>query len=127
MSLDLYAKYFWTHQEGFSATVAEDRFTFKDSDSQRLRGGTRFAWTPDKRISPYVGAAYEYEFDGRARASTYDRGIDAPRLKGGTGMAELGLSLRPVENGPVSFDLGVQGYTGKREGVTGSLQFKLEF
>jgi hypothetical protein len=28
---------------------------------------------------------------------------------------------------PFSFDLGVQGYVGKREGVTGSLQLKIEF
>jgi hypothetical protein len=28
---------------------------------------------------------------------------------------------------PLSFDLGVQGYVGKREGVTGSLQAKFEF
>jgi hypothetical protein len=42
-------------------------------------------------------------------------------------MGELGLSLKPSQSLPLSFDLGVQGYTGKREGVTGSLQIKLEF
>jgi hypothetical protein len=44
-----------------------------------------------------------------------------------TGMGELGLSLKPSQNLPLSFDLGVQGYTGNREGVTGSLQVKWEF
>jgi hypothetical protein len=44
-----------------------------------------------------------------------------------TGMGELGLSLKPSKTLPLSFDLGVQGYVGKREGVTGSLQVKFEF
>jgi hypothetical protein len=34
----------------------------------------------------------------------------------------LGLAFLPL-----SFDLGVQGYTGKREGVTGCLLVKWEF
>ena len=43
------------------------------------------------------------------------------------GKGELGLSLKPSPDLPLSFDLGVSGYTGKREGVTGSLQIKFEF
>jgi hypothetical protein len=42
-------------------------------------------------------------------------------------MGEIGLSLKPSPALPLSFDLGLQGYTGKREGLTGSLQIKLEF
>ncbi|MDR1398191.1 MAG: autotransporter-associated beta strand repeat-containing protein [Desulfarculales bacterium] len=37
-SLDLYGKYFWTHQEGDSLTLSGgDPVTFRDADSQRLR------------------------------------------------------------------------------------------
>ena len=36
-------------------------------------------------------------------------------------------SLKPSKDLPLSFDLGVQGYVGKREGVTGSLQIRYEF
>jgi hypothetical protein len=53
--------------------------------------------------------------------------LASPSLKGDTGMGEFGLTLKPSSTLPLSFDLGVQGYTGKREGVTGSLQFKFEF
>jgi hypothetical protein len=42
-------------------------------------------------------------------------------------MGELGLSLKPSATLPLTCDVGVQGYTGKRKGVTGSLQIKLEF
>jgi hypothetical protein len=42
-------------------------------------------------------------------------------------MGELGLTLKPSPTRPLSFDLGVQGYTGRREGVTGSVRMKWEF
>jgi hypothetical protein len=47
-------------------------------------------------------------------------------MRGDTGFGELGVSLRPG-GGPVTLDLGVQGYFGKREGVSGSLVVRLEF
>ena len=42
-------------------------------------------------------------------------------------MGELGLAFKPVADSGLSIDLGVQGYTGKREGVSGSFQVKFEF
>lgn len=76
---------------------------------------------------PYIGAAWEHEFDGKARATTNGFDIDAPNLHGNTGIGELGLSLTPSADLPLTIDLGVQGYTGKHEGVTGSLMVKWEF
>jgi hypothetical protein len=65
-SLDLYGKYFWTHQEGDSVTLStNDPVKFEAADSQRLRGGARFAYAVNEYVSPYIGAAYEHEFDGR--------------------------------------------------------------
>jgi outer membrane autotransporter protein len=128
MSFDAYAKYFWTHQEGDSVHLETgDPVKFKDVDSQRLRLGGRFTYAINEYFSPYIGAAWEHEFDGKARASAYGDPLDAPDLKGDTGIGELGLSLRAPLAVPLFFDLGVQGYTGKREGVTGSLQFRIEF
>jgi outer membrane autotransporter protein len=127
-SLDLHANYFWTRQEGDSVTLSTgDPVNFEDADSRRLRLGGRFAYAVNEYVSPYVGAAWEHEFDGRARAATNGFDIDAPELRGGTGIGELGLIQKPSRTLPLSFDLGVQGYTGKREGVKGSLQVRLEF
>ena len=78
-------------------------------------------------VSPYIGAAWEHEFNGRAGATTRGFSIPAPSLRGDTGIGELGLSFKPSATIPLFFDLGIQGYVGKREGVTGSLQAKLEF
>ncbi len=127
-SLDLYGKYFFTRQEGDSVSLSTgESVTFKDADSHRLRGGARLTFDLNEYVKPYVGAAYEHEFDGKARATVNGYGIGAPDLKGSTGIGEVGLSVTPSQNVPLSFDLGVQGYTGKREGVTGSLQIKFEF
>ncbi|MDL2268049.1 autotransporter-associated beta strand repeat-containing protein, partial [Desulfovibrio sp. OttesenSCG-928-G15] len=127
-SLDVYGKYFWTRQEGDSTSLSTgESLRFKDVDSHRLRTGARFAYEVNEYISPYIGAAWEHEFDGKAKATTNGNRIDAPDMKGSTGIGELGLTVKPSQNLPLTFDLGVQGYTGKREGVTGSLQFRWEF
>lgn len=127
-SLDLYGKYFWTRQEGDSVTLSTgDPVDFKDVDSNRLRLGSRFSYMVNEHITPYIGAAYEHEFDGTARASTNGYAMKAPSMGGDTGTGELGLVYTPLASLPVSFDLGVQGFAGKREGVTGSLQLKYEF
>ncbi len=127
-SLDLYGKYFWTRQTGDSITLSTgDPIDFDDVYSSRLRFGSRFAYLVNEYVSPYVGAAWEHEFDGKARASTNGYDMKAPSLRGDTGIGELGLTFTPSQTLPLSFDLGVQGYVGKREGVTGSLQAKYEF
>ena len=112
-------------------TVAGDLVKFDDADSHRWRFGARYAHaiTLDSGLvfTPYLGAAYEHEFDGKAEASAYGYGIDAPDLKGGTGIGELGISFSPSVDSGLSLDLGVQGYTGVRDGVTGSFQARWAF
>jgi outer membrane autotransporter protein len=126
-SLDLSGKYFWTHQEGGSVTILDDPFRFDDVDSHRVRAGGRFSYAVNEHFSPYIGAAYEYEFSGEAKATTYGRSLDAPDLTGSTGVGEIGVTLLGGKDAPVSLDLGVQGYAGMRQGMTGSLQLKIEF
>jgi len=104
-----------------------DPIRFDSVDSHRLRAGGRFNYAVNAYIAPYAGLAYEYEFDGKAAATAYDQSIPAPSLQGGTGIGELGLTVKGNKNMPLSIDLGVQGYVGTREGVTGSLQVRYEF
>ena len=127
-SLDFSTRYIWTRQDSDSVTLSTgDPARFEAADSQRWRSGARFSYAVCDYATPYVGAYYDHEFDGKARATTYGHNIDAPDLKGGTGVGELGLTVKPVKDSGFSFDLGVQGYTGVREGVSGSLQLKFEF
>ncbi len=127
INVDFSAKYIWTHQGADSVTAADDPVKFKAADSHRARAGARVSGAANDLITPYAGAYYEYEFDGKGRATTYGYSINAADLKGGTGIGELGLTVAPVKDSGLSLDLGVQGYTGTRQGVTGSFQLKWEF
>ena len=127
-SLDLYGKYFWTRVQGDSFTLSTgERLKFEDVDSNRLRLGGRFSYAVNEYIAPYVGAAWEHEFNGKAKANTNGYAIDAPSLMGSTGVGELGLTWTPSTTLPLTVDLGVQGYVGMREGVSGALQVRWEF
>ncbi|MCL2790278.1 MAG: autotransporter domain-containing protein [Desulfobulbus sp.] len=128
ISLDLYGKYFWTRVQGDDVTLATgESITFNSADSNRVRIGSRFAYAEDESFTPYVGVAYEHEFDGKARATTSGYAIDAPDLAGGTGIGEVGMRIKPDDDLPLSINLGMQGYVGTRQGVTGSVQMKFEF
>ena len=130
-SLDLYTKYLWTHQGGDAVTIGGDRLNFQSVDSRRWRTGAKLAHALESengfRVTPYVGAAYEHEFDGQARGTVNRLAIDEPEIKGGTGVGELGFTFKPRHDSGLTVDLGLQGYAGKREGFGGSLQFKWAF
>lgn len=127
-SLDIYGKYFWTRQESNGVTLSTgENVEFDAIDSHRLRLGGTFSYTINEYVSPYIGAAWEHEFNGKVYATTNGYDIDQPDLTGSTGIGELGLSLTPSASVPLTIDLGVQGYVGKREGVSGALQVKYEF
>ena len=125
--LDVSGKFIWTRQESDSVDVHGDNVHFDTADSLRTRLGARLTYAVNDYLAPYIGAYWEHEFDGEQGLSVNDEGLDSPDLKGDTGVGELGLTLRPAPDSGLSFDLGVQGYTGVREGVTGSLQVKYEF
>ncbi|MDR1036321.1 MAG: S8 family serine peptidase [Deltaproteobacteria bacterium] len=127
-ALDVYARYFWTRQEGTSLALSTgDPVRFDDADSSRIRLGGRVSVAPDDRATLYLGAAWEREFDGKARAWAGGFPVDAPSLRGGTGVVELGLVLRPSPSAPLSLELGVQGHAGGRRGIAGGLQIGFEF
>jgi hypothetical protein len=127
-SLDLYAKYFWTRQNSDEVTLTGgERVAFRSVDSRRLRGGLRWSRAATERFGYFAGLAYEREFDGRADAMAMGRAIDSPSMKGGAGIGELGLTVRPSAGGPLVLEFAARGYAGKRQGVTGGVTVKLEF
>jgi outer membrane autotransporter protein len=125
--LDIYGKYFWTRIGRDSVTLdTNDPVRFNSVDSHRVRLGSRFSHAVNDCITPYIGVAFEREFSGTVRASSYGHSLDAPSLRGNSGLGELGLSLTPSAV-PVTFDLGVQGHVGNREGVSGTFQLRWDF
>lgn len=127
-SVEVHGKYFWTRQEGDSVRLSNgDPVSFKDADSSRLRLGGRVSHDLNEYVSPYVGLAWEHEFDAKVRATTYGYSLRSPDLEGGTGIGEVGIAVRPSKDLPLSLDFSVQGYVGQREGVTGSMQLTFNF
>ena len=126
-TLDVYGKYFFTRQGSDDVTILGDKFDFDAVTSQRLRTGARYNFALNESASFYSGAAYEYELDGKANASVYGYAIDAPELKGGSGVLEIGTSVRPSKTMPLTLNVGLQGYVGQREGVAGQASLKYAF
>ena len=123
--LDVYGKFFYTRQAGMHTDVNVDsvktRFDFGATDSARLRIGTRYTKHMGEVSSLYAGLAYEYEFrgdaDGTRVTAAGNAATGSPSLKGSSGMVELGWQMKPEDRSPVTLDLGLTGWVGKRRGV----------
>ncbi|MDL2272107.1 autotransporter outer membrane beta-barrel domain-containing protein [Desulfovibrio sp. OttesenSCG-928-I05] len=124
--LDLSAKVMWTHQASDSLTVGYEHVKFDAADSLRTRLGGRLNYAITSELVPYIGAYWEHEFDGDATSKVNGHSMETPSLDGSSGMGELGFSFRPAGSN-LSMDLGVQGYLGTREGVSGGMNIKYEF
>jgi hypothetical protein len=131
LSLDTYAQALWTRQDGDTVRISTgERVAFSSISSERLKVGARARYDFTSRAAGYVGFAYDHEFGAEARAKLPDYNnakIDTPKLSGGTGMVEVGFLVTPNADSPYSADIGIQGYTGKREGVVGSVRFNYYF
>jgi len=126
-NIDTYGKYFWAHSSGDDATIAGDAYKFSAINSHRLRFGARYTHAINKYVSPYLGASYEHEFDSYVSSSVQGLTFDAPNLKGDTGIFELGISVNPLANIPMTIDLNTEIFTGMREGYLVNAQLVFDF
>ena len=124
--IDIYGKYFWTHQNGDSAAIAGDLFNFDAINSHRTRLGARYSYDLLGYVKPYIGAAWEYEFNGDAKYSVYGITAGIPSLAGSTGIFELGITIT-IDAIGLSADFAVEAYAGVREGTSGKIQLAYTF
>ncbi|NIF85500.1 autotransporter outer membrane beta-barrel domain-containing protein [Comamonas sp. Tr-654] len=128
LGLDTYAHYIWQRQGSDSVQMSSgETLAFDAVTSQRVRLGARLTKSLSTTISAYVGAGYENELDGKAKATTNGMPIESPSMKGASGLVEVGLNVRPLKNKALLVGVGLQGYFGQKEGVTGSLQIGYKF
>lgn len=127
VSMTSYARFLWSRVEKERAIIGGDEVTFHALDSHRLQGGARFHYEAAPTVRPYAGVGYEWECSGTSRAVTYGNEIVAPSLRGGTGILEAGVVFRVTKEKPMFLDLGVKGYAGKREGISGNVQLRMAF
>ena len=127
-TLDVYGKYFWSMAEGSEDTLTTgDRYTFDNATSSRTRLGARYSCKVNEQFSSYIGAAWEHEFAGDSDSAAYGHEVSSPTLRGDSARGELGIELVPSKELPLTVNFGVQGWLGKKEGVTGSCLFQYAF
>ena len=126
VNVDTYGKFFWTHQGGDHADMNGDMVHFDDVDSRRLRLGVRLDLTAFENLKPYLGAAWEHEYSGTARAVAGDFSIPDASLRGDSGLFELGLAMEPSRV-PLTLDVALVGSTGERDSLGGHLSLLYRF
>jgi hypothetical protein len=127
-ALKFYGQYLWSRQGSDTVRLSTgEPVKFEAVDSSRTRLGARWSHSVSQNGQLYLGAAWEREYDGKAKASVHGYRLATPDLKGNTGILEAGFTLNPTATSPLVLDVGLQGYTGKREGVTGSFRVNYRF
>ncbi len=128
---DVYAKFMYTHQNGDSVALrgegAGEEYDFDAVDSLRARVGARVSKDYSDRGTGYVGLAYEYEFDGEAKATVLGFSTPSPSIKGSSGLLELGYILQPKGVNDPTVNINLQGWSGKKQGFTGNVNFVWKF
>lgn len=127
VALDLYGRYILGYLEGDTVdldTPDGEKFDMDDTFTHAFRVGARFTGIIVDTVGWRFGVAYEHVADGDAESDVIVSGtraaLDVPSLEGNTGIVEAGLTMRPDESSPWSANIGIKGYVGDREGVSGN-------
>jgi len=126
-NIDVYAKLLYTNLSSEDVTIAGDKFSFDDITSIRTRVGARYNYNISDISTLYAGAAYEREFDGKAKGydHTNNKDIEAPELKGDSAVLELGANFLATPN--LNLGANFQGYLGDKEGISGGVKAEYRF
>lgn len=127
-TLDVYGKYLFTHQDGQDTTVNGDSIHFDAVDSSRVRLGARLEGDILPSASVYLGAGWEYESLGTARAASLssDMSIPSTSMAGSSALFELGLAITP-QTAPLRLNLALEGAAGTRRSIGGRVHMVYEF
>jgi autotransporter-associated beta strand protein len=124
-TIDWYGKIFYNRQQKDSVHVLNQKVEFGSLSSLRTRLGVRYTHNLKNNFGLYTGIAYEYEHKGAANGSVLGFGdIDSPSLKGSVGIGEVGFRY---DGEKIETNIGLQGYIGKMEGISGSLKIGYKF
>ena len=96
-------------------------FTLSKTTARAFRVGARLTGTTRKVFTWRAGLAWEHVAGGKAESR------DVPALQGNTGIAELTVSVKPTAQSNWSFEVGIKGYAGDREGASGNLMVRKAF
>lgn len=125
---DLNLKYLWANTEAQDLMIAGDEIHFDKLNSHRLRLNGENSYQFNPGWSLLLGTGLEYEFEGEAEGTTYQRfRMDAPSVKGFTALGSLGVRFQPVSNKNLTVDFKAEGYLGERDGGGATLHMQYAF
>ena len=124
-TVDVYGKYFFNRRNGVSFNAAGNHYDLDAVNSKVFRVGSRYTLQREK-WNFYGGLAYEYEFGGEATGRVDGADIRSADIGGGSVFGELGAKLVPGES-PWGLDLFVNGFAGKKRGVSGGVSVAYMF
>lgn len=132
LKLDVYGRYIFSYIEGDDATLSNHSGTFEMDDvtAHTIRAGAALLGNLTPAWSWRAGLAYEHVFNGDAESAISYGGLrgtlDTPTLEGNTGILDLEAAYEE-EGSPWRFGLGLKGYAGDRQGVSGSADVLYRF
>ena len=124
--LEIYGKFFYNEREGINFAAGADQYSLDKVRSRILRAGFRLAST-DRKWNRYGGIAYDHEFGGESTGSVNGMAIRSASIKGGTIRGEFGFRREATKTNPWKTDISLYGFTGKRNGVGGSIAVEYHF
>ena len=124
-TLDLYAKYFYNHR-GSVSFDAGGHYDLDAVNSKVLRLGTRYTMKHDK-WSVYGGIAIDHEFGGEAAGLANGVAIRSADIGGTSFRGEIGATVKPDANVPVTVDINLTGFAGKKRGLSGGVAVAWHF
>ena len=127
LNLDVYGRYILTYLYGDEVdlgTKNNEELEMDDTTTHAFRVGFRLNGSFSEQAAWRVGLAYEHVADGDAESDVHSLedivALDVPSLEGDTGILDLGFVFRPSPTNPWSMNVGLKGYVGDREGVSGN-------
>ena len=134
VSLDVYGRYIFTYLEGDTVslgTTNHERLKSEDTKTHTMQVGAMLRGTTPENISWRFGLAYEHVADGDAESTVFTKtdlvALDIPTLEGDSGIVDLGITMRSKPTDPMVLDLGLKGYVGDYQGVTGTVTWSYAF
>ena len=120
--LDVYGRYSYGHVGACNAKVGDNDYRFDSVKSHRVRVGGKYNFVrANSKAKPFVGVAWEHEFNGESKATIAGVGqAPAPSLKGNTGIIQAGCDWELGEKWSVGAS--ANAYVGKRKGWDGMLR-----
>lgn len=124
-TFDLSAGYSWNRVDSDDFEVNGVFFEQGAVNSHRVRAGGEWSFAVGS-TRPYLGARYEYEFGSGSSHMVAGRTLLEASMKGSSGIGEVGVRFGGKDS-CFRADVGVEGYIGKRRGVTGKAMFGFSF